>query len=99
MASSRKWPRLVISYLVAYFLFYSLSSIVFTIYVNNFSGDQTGAGIGLASALPLMFLLASIFYFFVPGSTLVAIYLPSGWKQPRWFNCLGDLDQTASREN
>ena len=74
MASSQKWPRLVISYLVAYFLFYSLSSIVFTIYANNFSGDKTGAGVGLAIALPLMFLLASIFYFFVPGSTYVAIY-------------------------
>lgn len=52
---------------------YLLATVLAALYLIFVSGDQTGAGVGLAIALPLMFILYSFAYFFVPGSTLAAI--------------------------
>lgn len=74
MATVQNHRRLVFAYLIFYVGFYLLATIVAALYVSVFSGDQTGAGIGLAISLPLMFIITSFAYFFVPGSTFVAIY-------------------------
>ena len=74
MAATQKPMRLIGVYLLAFVAFYLLGTVVAAIYLNFFSGDTTGAGLGLLIALPIMLIVSSIFYFFVPGSFLVALY-------------------------
>lgn len=75
MATVQNNRRLVLTYLVFYVGFYFVATVLTALYVQFLSGDQSGAGVGLLIALPLMFIITSVAYFFVPGSAFAAIYL------------------------
>jgi hypothetical protein len=79
MAAVHKPMRLIGVYLLAYVAIYLLATVVGAIYLNFFTGDTSGAGLGLLLALPIMFVVYSIMYFFVPASTLVGIYFSSNF--------------------
>ena len=74
MAATQKPMRLIGVYLLAFVAIYFLGAVLGAIYLNFFSGDTTGAGLGLLIALPLMLIVSSIFDFFVPGLFLVALF-------------------------
>ncbi len=74
MAAVQKPMRLIGVYLLAFIIFYLLGDVLWAIYMNSFAGETSGSGLGLAIALPLMLAVYSIFYFFVPGSSLVALF-------------------------
>lgn len=74
MATTKKAGRLLAWYLIFYIGFYLAATVAAAIYLSVFSGDTTGSGIGVLFALPIMFVLYSIMYFFVPGSTLLALF-------------------------
>lgn len=74
MAVTKKSGRLISWYLIFYVGFYLLATVAASIYLTFFSGDTTGSGIGVLFALPIMLVVYSIMYFFVPGSTLLALF-------------------------
>ena len=74
MATVQKPMRLISAYLIAFVAIYLLGGVVGSVYMTYFAGDTSGAGLGLLIALPIMLVVGTIMYFFVPLSTLVALY-------------------------
>lgn len=65
----------IITYLAGYGVSFLAITALFALYVSIFSKDESGAGLGLVIALPLMFVITSIAYFWVPASPLVSVVL------------------------
>jgi hypothetical protein len=73
MANVLQSLRFIGVYLLSFLIFFLLGVASWAIYLNLLPGNSS-EGLGLFLALPLMLILYSIFYFFVPGASLVALF-------------------------